>query len=167
MAICRQISSLGDYLKTKKYDILQLHNYVRLLRKALEAKREQTSAILPSLFRAYATVPDKVFADYMGHKLESYEEGSDLTDKQIMHFAQLKHDLLKQMGEWCVLTLEDEKNWPWRLKSRPYTRIVTTTIQRRPKGPRIKNIKGTRRQDMNTGHTGHINNKKIKITHGW
>jgi hypothetical protein len=62
----------------------------------LSARGETTTDLLMNLFKGYLAVNNKTFVAYIGRKQENYEEGDDITTKDLMTMADNKFKLLKE-----------------------------------------------------------------------
>jgi hypothetical protein len=104
-----KLSSLDAYLPTIGSDITKFNGYVRLLIDSLSARGETTQDLLTNLFKGYAAASDKTFVEYMGRKLEKYEEGDHTTADSLMEQADNKFKLLSINHKWNAPTQEEEK----------------------------------------------------------
>jgi hypothetical protein len=104
-----KLSSLDSYLPTIGSDITKFNGYVRLLIDSLAARGETTQDLLTNLFKGYQAASDKTFVEYIGRKLEKYEEGDATTADHLMEQADNKFKLLKLHNKWNAPSQEEEK----------------------------------------------------------
>jgi hypothetical protein len=104
-----KLSSLDSYLPTIGSDITKFNGYVRMLIDSLAARGETTQDLLTNLFKGYQAASDKSFVEYIGRKLEKYEEGENITADGLMEQASNKFKLLKVHGKWNAPSQEEEK----------------------------------------------------------
>lgn len=104
-----KLSSLDTYLPTIGCDITKFNGYVRLLIDSLAARGETTQDLLSNLFKGYQAASDKTFVEYIGRKLEKYEEGDPTTAESLMEQADNKFKLLKVHNKWNAPSQEEEK----------------------------------------------------------
>lgn len=110
MTIRQQLSNLDTYIATISYDITKLNQHVNTLMEQLTARGGTTNDLLANLFRAYKSVKDRTFVQYIVLKESDYEEGSSqLTYTKLMLLADNKYKILKEKGEWCAPSAEEEK----------------------------------------------------------
>ena len=69
---------------------------------ALTARGESSSDVMVNLFKGYLAAPDKEFSAYIKQKKNSYEEGQDLQEEDLMTMAENKFKSLVRAGEWNV-----------------------------------------------------------------
>jgi hypothetical protein len=109
-SIRTKLSDLDTYILTIGSDITQFNGYVRLLIDSLAARGHTTQDLLTNLFKGYQAASDKIFVDFIGQKLEIYEEGKDISaDKLIMHLGDNKFKLLTKGRQWNTPSQEEEK----------------------------------------------------------
>ena len=82
-----QISKLDTYIATISYDITKFNEHVMDLVKGLDARGARTEDLLANLFKAYRSVNDHNFVDYIKTKKDQYDEGQDVTPEGLMHQA--------------------------------------------------------------------------------
>jgi len=107
--IRKKLSSLDTYILTIGSDITKFNIHVSLLMDSLAARGESTQDLLTNLFKGYQAATDKTFVDYIGRKLEKYEEGEDVTSEALMEQADNKFKLLKESGNWNAPSEQEEK----------------------------------------------------------
>jgi hypothetical protein len=100
---------LDAYIPTINNDITKFNEHVMDLIKSLEARGGKTEDLLANLFKAYSTVPDKIFVDYIGKKEDAYDEGEDLNAEQLMHHAATKYEKMVRDKTWNAPTAADAK----------------------------------------------------------
>lgn len=108
-SIRTKLSGLDVYLPSIGSDITKFNVYVKLLIDSLTARGETTQDLLINLFKGYQSASDKAFVEYIGRKLERYEEGEDLSPEQLMEYADNKYKQLKVTGRWNAPSAEEEK----------------------------------------------------------
>jgi len=110
MSIRQQLSSIDTYIATVNYDITKTNEKVNTLLESLGARGETTHDLLSNLFKAYKTVKDAAFVQYMTQKESDYEEGTtSLTPSRLMLLADNKYKTLKEKNEWCIPSAEQEE----------------------------------------------------------
>ena len=107
--IRKKLSSLDTYILTIGSDITKFNIHVSMLMDSLAARGESTQDLLTNLFKGYQAATDKTFVDYIGRKLEKYEEGEDVTSDALMEQADNKFKLLKESGNWNAPSEQEEK----------------------------------------------------------
>jgi hypothetical protein len=96
--IRKKLSSLDTYILTIDSDITRLNIHVPLLIDSLTSRGESTHNLLINLFKGYQAATDRTFVEYIGRKLERYEEGEIVTTDALMEQADNKYKLLKESG---------------------------------------------------------------------
>jgi hypothetical protein len=107
--IRKKLSSLDAYMLTIDSDITRFNIHVSLLIDSLTARGESTQDLLINLFKGYQAATDKTFVEYIGRKLERYEEGEPVTTDALMEQADNKYKLLKEGGAWNAPSENEEK----------------------------------------------------------
>ena len=109
-SIRNALNSLDTYLATVDYDIEKLNQHVKTQLEALRARGQETHDLLNNLFKAYRSVKDENFAQYIQLKESSYEEGSiNLEPETLMHLAETRFKILKEKGTWNAPSASEEK----------------------------------------------------------
>jgi hypothetical protein len=83
-SIRKKLSSLDVYILTINSDITKFNVHVSLLINLLAARGKKTQELLTNLFKGYQVATDKTFVEYIGSKLERYEEGEMVTPEALM-----------------------------------------------------------------------------------
>ena len=73
-----QLSNLDEYITTIGCDIIKFNEHAKLLLKQLKARSGDTHDFLTNLFKAYISVKDACFVDYVNEKLSRYKEGEPM-----------------------------------------------------------------------------------------
>jgi hypothetical protein len=107
--IRKKLSSLDTYILTIDSDITRFNIHVSLLIDSLTARGESTQDLLINLFKGYQAATDRTFVEYIGRKLERYEEGEIVTTDALMEQADNKYKLLKESGAWNAPSENEEK----------------------------------------------------------
>ena len=107
--IRKKLSSLDTYILTIDSDITRFNIHVSLLIDSLTARGESTQDLLINLFKGYQAATDRTFVEYIGRKLERYEEGEIVTTDALMEQADNKYKLLKEGGAWNAPSEHEEK----------------------------------------------------------
>ena len=107
--IRNRLSKLDTYLPIVGYNITKFNMYVKNLVDQLRARGEFTNDLLINLFKGYLSATDKSFTAYIDKKLETYEEGQDMSADQLMLWARNEYDLLLDKGTWNAPTEQEEK----------------------------------------------------------
>lgn len=109
-AIRHALATLDSYMPVVSYDITKFNQYVRTQLEALQARGETTHDLTTNLFRAYLTVKDKDFKEYIKRKESDYEENNErLEPEKLMSFAENRFKIRKLRGIWNAPSPEDEK----------------------------------------------------------
>jgi hypothetical protein len=108
-SIRKKLSSLDVYILTINSDITKFNVHVSLLIDLLAARGKTTQDLLTNLFKGYQAATDKTFVEYIGRKLEKYEEGDMVTPEALMEQADNKFKLLKEGGMWNAPSEQEEK----------------------------------------------------------
>ena len=74
-SIRTQLSNLDEYITTIGCDIIKFNEHVKRLLEQLNGHGGETHDLLTNLFKAYVSVKDARFLDYIDEKLSRYEEG--------------------------------------------------------------------------------------------
>jgi hypothetical protein len=105
-----RLVDLPSHIKTLKYDVEKFNDYVKEQIAQLEARGETSTDLVTYLFRAYQTVPDKDFADYIKQKKSKMEDGEeDYTPQQLMQLAINKYKLITDQQKWLSKSDEEEQ----------------------------------------------------------
>ena len=78
------MSYLDEYITTIGCDIIKFNEHVKRLIEQLNAHGSETQDLLTNLFKAYVSVNDASFVDYINEKLSWYEEGELMEADQLM-----------------------------------------------------------------------------------
>jgi len=107
--IRKTLSELDDYMTSIDYNVTTFNEFVRLQLDALTARGESSSDVMVNLFKGYLAAPDKEFSAYIKQKKNSYEEGQDLQEEDLMTMAENKFKSLVRAGEWNVPSKEQKE----------------------------------------------------------
>ena len=77
-SIRTQLSNLDEYITTIRCDIIKFNEHVKCLLEQLNAHGGETQDLLTNLSKAYISVKDVCFVDYVNEKLSRYEEGEPM-----------------------------------------------------------------------------------------
>ena len=92
----------------QRYWEIQCH--VEELMRSLRARGESSDDLLANLFKGYGACADKVFVEYIGRKMEEWDENAiQLTPESLMQRAMDKYKLLKTKELWEAPSPEEEK----------------------------------------------------------
>ncbi len=109
-AIRHALATLDTYMPVVSYDITKFNQYVRTQLEALQARGETTHDLTTNLFRAFLTVKDKDFKEYIKRKESDYEENNErLEPEKLMSLAENRYKIRKLRGIWNAPSPEDEK----------------------------------------------------------
>lgn len=90
-----------ETLREKKYDVQEFNAHIDSVMFQLRARGEEAPDTLLHLFRAYKSVPNGDFVQYIKHKESLYEEAEiDLSPQKIMSLAITKYNTIKEQGGW-------------------------------------------------------------------
>jgi hypothetical protein len=105
-----QLIDLHAYLAQVNFDVSKMNQHAQQLLEALRARGETTQDLLNNLFKAYKTVQDEDFINYIKAKESDYHEGTiDLNADRLMLLAKNKYRLLVDQGTWQAPTVAEEK----------------------------------------------------------
>jgi hypothetical protein len=104
-----RLSSLDSKIAYLQDDIVAFNEYVRLQRVSLEARGEHTLDLLVNLFKGYKAVADNKFVAYIGTKEDSYNEGTDISENELMDLAESKYKIMLENGDWKTQTNDQRK----------------------------------------------------------
>ena len=103
------MSNLDTYISVVDNDIEKFNLYVKEQRRQLKNRGEESQDLLINVFKAYLSVNDKYFVDYINRKKENYEEGGNITVDSILSDALNKFQSLKNEGLWQSKVEKDDK----------------------------------------------------------
>ena len=99
-SIRTQLSNLDEYITTIGCDIIKFNEHVKRLLEQLKARGGETHDLLPNLFKAYTSVKDARFVDYVNEKLSRYEEGEPMEADQLMTLTANKYKNMMIQNQW-------------------------------------------------------------------
>ena len=108
-AIRTKLSNLDAYMATINSDIAAFNIYVQHQLSVLAARGKTSDDILMNLFKGYMACTDKVFVRYIEKKMDAYEEGDDITATELMAYAKLKYDIIKERNMWNAPSPEEQQ----------------------------------------------------------
>ena len=95
-----QLSNLDEYITTIGCDIIKFNEHVKCLIEQLNARGDETQDLLTNLFKAYVSVKDALFVDYINEKLSRYEEGERMEADQLMTLTAKKYKNMMIQNQW-------------------------------------------------------------------
>ena len=99
-SIRTQLSNLDEYITTIGCDIIKFNEHVKCLLEQLNARGGETQDLLTNLFKAYVSVKDVCFVDYINEKLSRYEEGELMEADQLMTLTANKYKNMMIKNQW-------------------------------------------------------------------
>ena len=99
-SIRTQLSNLDEYITTIGCDIIKFNEHVKRLLEQLNARGGETHDLLTNLFKAYVSVKDTHFVDYVNEKLSRYEEGEQMEADQLMTLTANKYKNMMIQNKW-------------------------------------------------------------------
>ena len=99
-SIRTQQSNLDEYITTIGCDIIKFNEHVKRLLEQLKARGGKTYDLLTNLFKAYTSVKDAHFVDYVNEKLSRYEEGEPMEADQLMTLTTNKYKNMMIQNQW-------------------------------------------------------------------
>ena len=99
-SIRTQLSNLDEYITTIGCDIIKFNEHVKRLLEQLNARGGETQDLLTNLFKAYVSVKDVHFVDYINEKLSQYEEGEPMEADQLMTLTANKYKNMMIKNQW-------------------------------------------------------------------
>ena len=94
-----QLSKLDQYAIKVNGDIEKLNGHAADLLDSLASFGATTHDMILHLFKAYETVEDKNFANYIRAKKDEYDEGEEFEPKKLMKLAENKFKMLVKDGK--------------------------------------------------------------------
>ena len=94
------MSNLDEYITTIGCDIIKFNEHVKRLIKQLNAHGSETQDLLTNLFKAYVSIKDPRFVDYVNEKLSWYEEGELMEADQLMTLTANKYKNMMIQNQW-------------------------------------------------------------------
>ena len=99
-SIRTQLSNLDEYITTIGCDIIKFNEHVKRLLEQLKAHGRETHDLLTNLFKAYISVKDARFVDYVNEKLSRYKEGEPMEADQLMTLTANKYKNMMIQNQW-------------------------------------------------------------------
>ena len=99
-SIRTQLSNLDEYITTIRCNIIKFNEHVKCLIEQLNAHGGETQDILTNLFKAYVSIKDARFVDYVNEKLSRYEEGEPMEADQLMTLTVNKYKNMMIQNQW-------------------------------------------------------------------
>ena len=99
-SIRTQLSNLNEYITTIGCDIIKFNEHAKRLLEQLNARGGETHDLLTNLFKAYVSVKDARFVDYVNEKLSRYEEGEHMEADQLMTLTANKYKNMMIQNQW-------------------------------------------------------------------
>ena len=99
-SIRTQLSNLDEYITTIGCDIIKFNEHVKRLLEQLKARRGETHDLLANLIKAYISIKDAHFVDYVNEKLSRYEEGETMEADQLMTLTANKYKNMMIQNQW-------------------------------------------------------------------
>ena len=99
-SIRTQLSNLDEYIATIGCDIIKFNEHVKHLLEQLNARGRETQDLLTNLFKAYMSVKDVCFVDYVNEKLSQYEEGELMEADKLMTLTANKYKNMMIKNQW-------------------------------------------------------------------
>ena len=95
-----QLSNLDEYITTIRCDIIKFNKHVKRLIEQLNACGGETQDLLTNVFKAYVSVKDAHFVDYVNEKLSRYDEGEPMEADQLMTLTANKYKTMMIQNQW-------------------------------------------------------------------
>ena len=106
-SIRTQLSNLDEYITTIGCDIIKFNEHVKRLLEQLNAHGGETQDLLTNLFKAYMSIKDVCFVDYINEKLSRYEEGELMEADQLMTLTANKYKNMMIKNQWEAPSPQD------------------------------------------------------------
>ena len=106
-SIRTQLSNLDEYITTIGCNIIKFNEHVKCLIEQLNAHGGETQDLLANLFKAYVSVKDAHFVDYVNEKFSQYEEGELMEADQLMTLTANKCKNMMIQNQWEVPSPHD------------------------------------------------------------
>ena len=94
------MSNLDENITTIRCSIIRFNEQVKRLIEQLNARGGETQDLLTNLFKAYVSVKDARFVDYVNEKLSWYEEGERMEADQLMTLTANKYKNMMIHNQW-------------------------------------------------------------------
>lgn len=62
-----------------------------------------------NLFKGYMTYSDRVFHRYIKKKMDAYEEEDDISASELITYAKLKYDIIKERNLWNAPSPQEQQ----------------------------------------------------------
>ena len=99
-SIRTQFSNLDEYITTIGCDIIKFSKHVKHLIEQLNASGSETQNLLSNLSKAYVSIKDARFVDYVNEKLIRYEEGELMEADPLMTLTANKYKNMMIQNQW-------------------------------------------------------------------
>ena len=99
-SIRTQLSNLNEYITTIGCDIINFNEHVKRFLEQLKAHGRETHDLLTNLFKAYISVKDACFVDYVNEKFSRYKEGEPMEADQLMTLSANKYNNMMIQNQW-------------------------------------------------------------------
>jgi hypothetical protein len=104
------LTSLDSYITTIDSNIELFNQYVNINHAGLQDRGEKTDDLIINLFKAYLSVADQNFVEYMKKKKDDYNEGTTILEPEtLMTHALNKYHILVQEKKWKSMSPQDEQ----------------------------------------------------------
>ena len=94
------MSNLDEYITTIGCNIIKFNEHVNCLIEQLNARGGETQDLLTNLIKAYVSIRDAHFVDYINEKLSRYEEGEPMEADQLMTLTANKYKNMMIQNQW-------------------------------------------------------------------
>ena len=109
-SIRTQLSNLDEYITTIECDIIKFNKHVKRLLEQLDPRGGETHDLLTNLFKAYISIKDTHFMDYINEKLSRYEAGEPIEADQLMTLTANKYKNMMIQNQWDAPSPHDTTN---------------------------------------------------------
>ena len=157
-----QLCNLDEYIITIGCDIIKFNEHVKRLLEQLKARGGEPHDLLTNLFKAYASVKDTRFVDYVNEKLSRYEEGESMEADQLMTLTANKYKNMMIQNQWEAPSPHDAMIQALQTKVEKLQR----ELKRAPKPMQQKSTQPQMKKEGQTGKPQRpkwlVNNEKPK-----
>ena len=155
-----QLSNLDEYITTIGCDIIKFNKHVKRLLEQLNACGGETHDLLTNLFKAYISVKDACFMDYVTEKLSRYEEGEPMEADQLITLTANKYKNMMIQNQWEAPSPHDATIQALQSK----VEKLQQELKQAPKTMQQKSLHPQKKKERQSSKPQHpkwlVNNKK-------
>ena len=138
-SIRTQLSNLDEYITT----IDKIHRTCQMSSGTTKSPQQGTHDLLTNLFKAYISVKDVHFVDYINEKLSRYKEGEPMEADQLMTLTANKYKNMMTQNQWEVPSPHDATIQAFQTKAEKLQRELKWA----PKPMQQKNLQPQKKKE--------------------